>query len=147
MRKINFIFFLVFLIFCSCQEKKERTWYCKEANMCLKICVNDSCDVFIINDYDSIFTEHNRIYYQGYYLHLLDNTDSVFFIDRENRVLKVKQKNYIISVYEKDTVNYIFEPEKILDKTGITIQGEENGRFILFINKKYQGVIPCVSMK
>lgn len=144
--KILSIVFL-FLIFSTCQEKRERTWYCKEANISLKICVNDSCDVFIINNYDSIFTKHNRIYYEGYYLHFLNNTDSLFFIDRENRVLKVKQNNYIISVYETDIVNYIFKPEKILDKIGITIQGKENGRFILFINKKHQGEIPLVLMK
>ena len=149
MRKKFIIISVCFLLlfFSACQEKTEREWYCKEANVKLKICVNDSCDVFIINDYDSIFTEHNRIYYQDYYLHFLNNTDSLFFMDRENRVLKVKQNKYIISVCETDTVNYIFDPENILDKKGITIQGSENGRFILFINKKYQGEIPLVSMK
>ena len=41
----------------------------------------------------------------------------------------------------------IFGITKILNKKGITMQGSENGRFILFINKKYQGEIPLVSMK
>lgn len=73
--------------------------------------------------------------------------DSLFFIDRENRVLKVKQKNFIISVYETDTVNYIFEPEKILNKKGITMQGGEIGIFSLFVNNEFKGEIPLVSMK
>ena len=74
MRKKFIIISVCFLLlfFSACQEKTEREWYCKEANVKLKICVNDSCDVFIINDEDSVFTEHNRIYYQGYYLHLLE---------------------------------------------------------------------------
>ena len=52
---IHFITVLLF-VFSACHEKTEREWYCKEANVKLKICVKDSCDVFIINDFDSIFT-------------------------------------------------------------------------------------------
>ena len=135
------------LIFSSCHEKTEREWYCKEANVKLKICVKDSCDVFIINDYDSIFTKHNRIYYESYALHFIDGTDSLFFIDDAFEVLKVKQKKYAISVYQPDTVNHIYDRSVILDKKGLTIQGGENGRFDLFINNKYKGEIPLVSMK
>ena len=136
------------LIFSSCHEKTEREWYCKEANVKLKICVKDSCDVFIINDYDSIFTKHNRIYYESYAIHFIDGTDSLFFIDDAFDVLKVKQKNYIISVYQPDTVNYsIYNPSEVFDKKGITIDGGEDGQFYLFINKENKGEIPLVSMK
>ena len=138
--------FLV-LVFSSCHEKTEREWYCKEANVKLKICIKDSCDVFIINDYDSLFTKHNRIYYAMYSLHFIDGTDSLFIIDDAFQVLKVKQKNYIISVYQPDTVNHIYDRSVILDKKGLTIQGGENGRFDLFINNEYKGEIPLVSMK
>ena len=136
------------LIFSSCHEKTEREWYCEEANVKLKICVKDSCDVFIINDYDSIFTKHNRIYYESYALHFIDGTDSLFFIDDAFQVLKVKQKRYTISVYQPDTVNYnIYNPSEVFDKKGITIDGGEDGQFYLFINKEYKGEIPLVSMK
>ena len=136
------------LIFSSCHEKTEREWYCKEANVKLKICVKDSCDVFIINDYDSIFTKHNRIYYESYALHFIDGTDSLFFIDDAFQVLKVKQKRYTISVYQPDTVNYnIYNPSEVFDKKGITIDGGEYGQFYLFINREYKGEIPLVSMK
>ena len=143
---IHFITVLLF-VFSACHEKTEREWYSKEANVKLKICVKDSCDVFIINDFDSIFTKHNRIYYEGYSLHFIDGTDSLFFLDEYFKVLKVKQKNFIVSVYQPDTVNYSYDSSVILDKKGLTIQGGENGRFDLFINNEYKGEIPLVSMK
>lgn len=139
--KIYLIFFLLFL-FSACQEKKERTWYSKEAKINLKICVYDSCDVFIINDYDSIYTKHNRVYYEGYFLHFVDNTDSLFVIDRYNQVFYAKQKNYIITV---DTLfNGYSDIDKILDKKGITIRGAENGHWSWFENKEYKGELTYV---
>lgn len=136
---------LIMISFSSCREKKVRLWYCKEANVKLKICVKDSCDVFIINDYDSIFTKHNRINYAFYALHFIDGTDSLFFIDELFQVLKVKQKNYIISVYQPDTIHYFNSCSKILEKRGLTIRGGEDAMFTLFINNEYNSVVPQIA--
>ena len=137
--------FVMLFIFSACQEANKRVWYCKEANIKLEICVNDTCDIFIINNTDSIFTKHNGTYYEFYSLHFITGSDSLYFIDHGYRVFKVKHNYYNIITYDVDTVNFIYEPEKILDRRGLTIQGHENGIFFLYIDGEYKGEVPYIS--
>lgn len=144
------LFFLMILIISSCNEATEREWYCKEGDIKLKISVIDSCDVFVINDYDSIYTTKNYgNYYEGYFLCFIEGTDSVYFINNNSEVARIRQKNFKISAKSDNdkTIEDTTRTIQSINKSGIILRGAENGIWFLFVNDKYIGEIPMVNMK